>query len=343
MTGMKVGIGLLASAVPTARTAAGRPISRATHPYGRTSPRGISRVLRSTACSNEVRPRRSNRIRWRPCSSSSILTARSCGGSAAHSCRPTSLRNQSSNSAAEAERAAADTPCRFHATYTVPSTVSKRAYESVIPTWASRRSANPAGAFTSPSSFRSVVRVVIVVSSQQFESPMHVRLHRPNRLPQRVRRLLVRKLLDVAQDDGLAITRGKPRHPHRQRIHLHLQQSAFLRADRVVWLAPIQLDQARPHAPRSVAHHVECDPVQPGFLPQLPDPVGRICDERAIRAQERVLGDLFGVVAIACQGEAEREDPVLVLMHHPLEQALSAVHHSPQHRYLHSGCKVAEP
>src|SRR5450759_5952832 len=189
----------------------------------RTSPRGISRVLRSTACSNEVRPRRSNRIRCRPCSSSSTLAARSFGGSAATSCRPTSLRNQSSNSAAEAERAAAETPCRFHATYTVPSTVSKRAYESAIPTWASRRSAKPAGAFTSPSLFRSVVSVVIVVTSQQFEPPMNVRLHRPNRLPQRVRRLLVRKLLDVAQDDRLAIARGKPRHPDRQRVHLHLQ------------------------------------------------------------------------------------------------------------------------
>src|SRR5450759_5374604 len=51
----------------------------------RTSPRGISRVMRSTACSNEVRPRRSNRIRCRPCSSSSTLAARSFGGSAARS------------------------------------------------------------------------------------------------------------------------------------------------------------------------------------------------------------------------------------------------------------------
>jgi hypothetical protein len=46
---------------------------------------------------------------------------------------------------------------------------------------------------------------------------------------------------------------------------------------------------------------------------------------------------------VAGQREAQREDAVLVLMHHPLEQALSAVHHSQQDTYSRSGCKAAEP
>jgi hypothetical protein len=49
------------------------------------------------------------------------------------------------------------------------------------------------------------------------------------------------------------------------------------------------------------------------------------------------------VMPVAGQREAQREDAVLVLMHHPLEQALSAVHHSQQDMYSRSGCKAAEP
>ena len=49
--GTMSGTGLWPSAVPTARTALGRPISAATQPYGRTSPRGISSALRQTSCS----------------------------------------------------------------------------------------------------------------------------------------------------------------------------------------------------------------------------------------------------------------------------------------------------
>jgi hypothetical protein len=38
-------------------------------------------------------------------------------------------------------------------------------------------------------------------------------------------------------------------------------------------------------------------------------------------------GRLGFEATVACQGQAEREDAVLVLVHHPLEQALSTVHH----------------
>ena len=57
------GTGLCPSAVPTARTAFGRPISAAIQPYGRTSPRGISSALRQTSRSKSVWPRRSRSIR----------------------------------------------------------------------------------------------------------------------------------------------------------------------------------------------------------------------------------------------------------------------------------------
>src|SRR3989442_1023315 len=114
--GMKYGMGLLASAVPTARTAAGWPISRAIHPYGRTSPRRISCVFIKTACVNGVRPRRSNLRRRLPSSCSSIFAARSSGGSTRTSWRPTSLRNHSSNSPADLLRIAAETPNRLQAT-----------------------------------------------------------------------------------------------------------------------------------------------------------------------------------------------------------------------------------
>ena len=50
--GTMSGTGLCPSAVPTARTAFGRPISAAIQPYGRTSPRGISSAFVQTATSN---------------------------------------------------------------------------------------------------------------------------------------------------------------------------------------------------------------------------------------------------------------------------------------------------
>src|ERR1700681_1273622 len=166
-----------------------------------------------------------------------------------------------------------------------------------MPTWASRRSANPAGAFTSPSRFSSVVRVVMVVSSQQFESSMDVRFHCPDRLSKRVRRLLVRKLLFVAQDDRFAKARRKTRDPLRQGIHLHLQKRAVLRADGVIGLASIELDESGPGTARSVPYHVQRDAVKPWLLLQLSNAVRRVGDERAISAQERVLRHLFRVMA----------------------------------------------
>src|SRR5450759_4943679 len=212
-----------------------------------------------------------------------------------------------------------------------------------IPTWARRRSANPTGAFTSPSLFRSVVRVVIVVSSQQFESSMDIRLHGPDRLPERVGCLLVGQLLDVAQDDRGPIASRQRRHPSGERIHLHLQKRAVLWPARMVGLAAVQLDQAGPDPAHAIANHVQRDAMEPGLLLELPDAIGRISDQRSVGAQEGVLRDLFSVVTVARQRESQGEDTVLVLVHHPLEQALSAVHHSPQHTYTPLGCNPGPP
>ena len=79
--GTMSGTGLWPSAVPTARTAFGRPISAAIHPYGRTSPRGISSALVQTATSNSVRPRRSSGIRTRrsPARRRAMASARPSG------------------------------------------------------------------------------------------------------------------------------------------------------------------------------------------------------------------------------------------------------------------------
>src|SRR5690348_16545929 len=323
-------MGLLASAVPTARTAAGWPISRAIHPYGRTSPRRISSVLRSTACEKGVSPRRSNCIRRLPSSWSWILSARSAGGSTRTSARPTSRPNHASNSAADGARIAADTPSRFHATYTGPSTVSKSAYESATPAAASTRSANPAGAFTSPSLFRSIVAVAMVLSSQHFQSAMDVGLDRAHRLSERMRDLCIREVLHVAQHDGLAVADRQTGDPRRQLVDLGATQRVFLRTCRHRGLAAVELDQPRLDAAHAIAHDVDRDPVQPGLRLELAHPLGRVAHERPIGTQERVLGHVFGVVPVAGQREAQREDPVLVLADQALEDTLRTFHRLPK-------------
>ena len=94
------GTGLWPSAVPTARTARGRPISAATQPYGRTSPRGISSALRQTSCSNGLWPRRSRSIRTRrsPPSRRAMASARRGGSASARKAsRPVAARWRVSN------------------------------------------------------------------------------------------------------------------------------------------------------------------------------------------------------------------------------------------------------
>src|SRR6266699_3615285 len=327
--GMKYGIGLFASAVPTARTADGCPISRATQLYGRTWPYGISRALRSTACSNSVSPRRSKRSVRLPLSSSVMWCAISGEGvPGRNGRRPTSARQYSSNSSAERERAAADTPLRFHATNTAPITVSNRAYSSASPATASTRCASPAGAFTSPSLFRSAVETLIVLTSQDSQTSMHIGFDCAHRLPENLRSLCVRKVLHAAKHHRLAIPLGQAGQGCRHAVQLDPLQGPGLRARRGVLLAAVQLDHSRTRPPVAVAGHVDGDPVQPRSLLQLAHALGRIPNQCPVGAQQRVLRDLLGVVAVARQGVAERIQSILVVVHHALKDVLHAIHRS---------------
>src|SRR5690349_1166958 len=154
---------------------------------------------------------------------------------------PTSVRKYSSNSCAERERAAADTPLRFHATNTAPITVSNRAYSSARPAPASTRCASPAGAFTSPSLFRSAVETVIVLTSQESQTSMDVGLDCAHRLPEHLRRLRVRKVLHAAEHHRFAIALRQASHSDGDRIELQALHGLGLRAGRGVLLAAVQL------------------------------------------------------------------------------------------------------
>ena len=121
--GTMSGTGLCPRAVPTARTARGRPISAATQPYGRTSPRGISSAFCQTSRSKSVWPRRSRSIRTRrsPSSRRAIAEARR-GGSSPASCagRPVRSRWRASNAASSSVASTSDTPRPFQATIERP-------------------------------------------------------------------------------------------------------------------------------------------------------------------------------------------------------------------------------
>jgi hypothetical protein len=117
--GTTSGTGLWASAVPTARTAFGRPISAAIQPYGLTSPRGISRAFIQTMTSKAVWPRRSRGMVFRrsPARRLPIAAARRAGTAGAASMgRPTCSRKRSSKAAGVAAVPTHDTPRPFQAT-----------------------------------------------------------------------------------------------------------------------------------------------------------------------------------------------------------------------------------
>src|ERR1700686_236681 len=109
-----------------------------------------------------------------------------------------------------------------------------------MPTRANSRSAKPAGARSSPSRLRSVVNSIIVISSEQFEPAVDVRLDRPYGLAERLGHLGIRKLLNVAQDHRLAVAWRQAGNTNRQLVHLGALHSPCLRARRVVGFAPIE-------------------------------------------------------------------------------------------------------
>jgi hypothetical protein len=88
------------------------------------------------------------------------------------------------------------------------------------------------------------------------------------------------------------------------------------------------------HAAHTVPDHVDGDAVQPGTLLQFPYSFWRVSAKSAIRAQKSVLRHLFGIVAVAGHRQARREYAVLVLMHHPLEELVKALHHTHHNTFI---------
>ena len=140
--------------------------------------------------------------------------------------------------------------------------------------------------------------------------------------------LRVRKVLHAAKHNRLAISLGQAGQSGRHAIQLQPLQSPCLRAGRGVLLAAVQLDHPRTRPPVPVAGHVHGDPVQPRPLLQVANALRRIPHQRPVGAEQRVLGDLLGIVPVASQGVAERIQSILVVVHHPLKDVLHAIHRS---------------
>lgn len=147
-------------------------------------------------------------------------------------------------------------------------------------------------------------------------------------LAENLGRLGVRKVLNETQDYRFAIAVGQAGERRRHVVQLGTIQGPSFWAWRDVLLAAVQLHVPRTGVPKPVAGDVDSDPVQPRPLLQLTHPLRRIPHQRPVRAQEGVLGDLLGVMPVAGQGIAERIQPILVVVHHALEDVINTVHHS---------------
>ena len=148
--GTRSGTGLWPSAVPTARTAAGWPISDGDPAVRPDLAAGDLERLEQTARSNSVRPRRSTSIfaRRSPASRRAMALARR-GGSA--STRRTGRPKSRSKYGLERRRhrgalATDETPRPFQATKTSPIAVDSEAYRSARPTAARVAGRSVAGA-----------------------------------------------------------------------------------------------------------------------------------------------------------------------------------------------------
>ena len=178
----------------------------------------------------------------------------------------------------------------------------------------------------------------MVFSSQHLQSAMDVGLDRSHRLAQRIGHLGVGQLLDVAQDDRFAIARRQAGHPSRKLVHLSPPQHVFLGPCPRVRLAAVELDQARTHAPHSVAHDVDRDTVQPGPLFQVAYALGRVRGQGAVGPHESVLRHVLGVVPVAGEREAQSVNAVLVVPHQTLEDTVGPLHQLPKPKHTACGC-----
>ncbi len=172
---------------------------------------------------------------------------------------------------------------------------------------------------------------------------MDVRLHRSDRLSERFGHLRIRKVADVPEHNGFSIADRQVGYARRELIDLHVLHRLGFGAGRMVRLAAVQLHEPWLDASHPVPDHVDCDSVEPGTLLQVSDAFGRVGRERAIGADECVLGHILRIVAIAGHRQAGGEDSVLVLVHHPLEKMIDARHHSPRTRLPSVSCNWRLP
>src|SRR5437763_4668682 len=111
----------------------------------------------------------------------------------------------------------------------------------------------------------------MVFSSQDFQSAMHVCLHRPDGLAKRLGGLGVRQLMNVTKHDRFAIPWWQAGHSGSQRVDFGPPDDIRLRARPAVGLIAVQLDEPRPYTTHAVAAVVDRNLVQPRLLLQLPD------------------------------------------------------------------------
>ena len=231
--GMSSGTGLWPSAVPTARTAAGWPISAAIQPYGRTSPRGIWSAFSRTARSNVGA---AAQVDLDPGPAVAGETTRDRLGQRAAAAR----RHAGSAGRADARTRprtpvaswavlTAETPRPFQATQTSPIALESGAYRSASPTatsvagrsvdWGARAQVVQGGLdpVVRPSSGRvragSCDRLLALVrldgGAKQGEAPVDLGLDGALGPAEDVAHLLVGQAVDVAQHHGGAVEDGQ--------------------------------------------------------------------------------------------------------------------------------------
>src|SRR5438552_7965673 len=117
----------------------------------------------------------------------------------------------------------------------------------------------------------------MVISSQDFQSAMHVGLDRPDGLAQRLGGLGVRQLMDVPEHDRLPIAQRQAGHAGDQRVDLGPPDDVRLRAHSTVGLVAVQLHQTWPSPSHAVAEDVDRDPRSEEHTYELQSPDHLVC------------------------------------------------------------------
>ena len=83
-----------------------------------------------------------------------------------------------------------------------------------------------------------------------------------------------------------------------------------------------ELDRLNTVDPDSVATDVQDDGREPRSQAKRADALPVVGDKRAIRADERILGGLFGITAVAENSQGDREEPAAVGFDERLERSV---------------------